>query len=270
MLTNKRIIIAALLAAIALAVLASGVLAASGEAPAEQPSPFASVTVPTGPALSLGAITAIAAKEAARDGEQNPSMSVGEGTLAQAMATFSGDPAPESTDPGYQRLLDTPVDVVLMRGHFTLTDAIAPARTTIPAGDTMFVVIDSHRGDILGRGLPTPEAVAAAEAKSPAYAARTRAVAFHPVMGMVAGTFHVAGGPASLRKHITSEAGHAILVQQKGKTIKVTHTNSRGGFAVRLSPGGYSLKGTLGVCRDESVTVKANETVRVSLACSIL
>jgi hypothetical protein len=207
------------------------------------------------------AILQIAAGEAAQDGEADPTMALGSGTLLEAMGTFTRDfnmPEPV-TDPGYQRLLDTPVDVVLMRGSFTLANAPVRAGSQLPRGDAMFVVIDSHRGLILGRGLPTPQALVEAEAKSPAYAAKTRAIALHPAMGTISGVLHVSGGRAH-KGRITDQPTHAVLIQRHRRTIKVVHTNSRGRFSVRLSPGTYSLEGPAGSdCQPKTAALKANQ-----------
>ncbi len=280
MITRRRLLIAALVAALAaLGAATSQVFGSNGDSSVAvgtaPPDPFAEVQTPAGPALPLERIMAIAGEEADRAGEPSPRFWAGEGTLEEAEGTFNeGFKQPGgNTDPGYQRLLDTPVVVVLMTGeHFTLTDARVKPGTTLPTVDAMFVVINSHTGEITGRGLPTPDALKRAESLTAAGASLRRVIALSPVTGTIAGKLTVGGGPARKRppKHISPTPSHAILVQRNGRTVKVAHTNSKGAFYVRVAPGTYSLKGTVGAdCQSKTVHVKANATVRVSLGCSI-
>jgi hypothetical protein len=97
-------------------------------------------------------------------------------------------------------------------------------------------------------------------------------IALSPVTGTISGTLDVSGGPPKKRppKHAAPPLTHAVLVQRGGKTVKVAHTNGRGAFSVRVAPGTYALKGTVGAdCQSKTVTVKAKATVRVKLSCSI-
>jgi hypothetical protein len=241
---------------------------------AAPPDRFAEVQTPTGPALPLERILAVAGEEAERAGEPFPSFATGEGTLEQAEGTFNaGFTPPEgNVDPGYQRLLDTPVVVLMTGQHFTLSNARVRPGSTTPTVDAMFVVTDSHTGQITGRGLPTPDAVQQGESLTAVAAARRRVIALSPVTGTITGIFRVSGGPAKKRpsKHIPPATSHAVLVQRGGKTVKVAHTNGRGGFSVRVAPGTYSLKGTVGAdCQPKAVRVQANKTVRVTLGCDI-
>jgi hypothetical protein len=275
MLTRKRLLISAVVAVCAAFAIAatevfgadSGATITTKAAPAD---PFAEVTTPTGPALPLEQVLLIARQEAERAGEPNPSFAEGTGTLEQAMGTFeSGYTPPEdNADPGYQRLLDTPVDLILMTGeHFTMNGARVPSGTSIPTVEAMFVVIDSHRGEVIGRGLPTPEAVAHAESLNAVAAGQRGVIAIKAATGMILGKLTVSGGPA----HRTSrQTTHTVVVKRNGRHVTVAHTDKTGAFRLNLRPATYVLKGTTGGdCQPKTVTVKPERTAHVNLSCSI-
>lgn len=272
---KRAFAIALVVAALAIVGGAAIVMASSGSAPAAQgqPDQFAEITTPTGPELPAEEIAEIAEAEARRTGEPEPTIEVGTGTLEQAMGTFNeGFSVPQPvTDPGYQRLLDTPVALVVLKGqHFTLTNAPVRKGSGIPSGEVLFLVIDSHRGEILGRGLPSPEALQHAEAASQAKAASAHAISFHAVPGTIAGILKVGGGPPH-RKNNEREPTHAVIVKRGTRTVAVAHTNSKGSFTIRTRPGTYSLRGTVGSdCQTKTLTVKPQKTTRVTLICSIL
>jgi len=275
MITVKRSLAAVIaVGTLAFAASATNVLGSDGSAPEQPPSdPFGEVTTPTGPELPLERVAAIAEAEAAQTGEPNPSLAIGTGTLRQAMGTFDASfslPEPV-TDPGYQRLLDTPVDLVVMKGQsFTLTNTPVRPDGAVPSGGVLFLVIDSHRGAVMGRGLPTPEELEHAEASSPALAASAHTISFHAVKGTIAGLLLVSGGPA--RKHKSErQPTHAVIVKKGTRTVAVAHTNGKGAFSIRLRRGTYTLKGTVGSdCQPRTVVVKPAMTVHVKLLCSIL
>jgi hypothetical protein len=268
---RRRTLLAILIAGVASMVVAievSGSPSTSAAVSQEASDPFAQVTIPTGPALPLERIAEIADQAALRAGEPSPSMAIGSGMLEQAMRTFGSSfniPEPV-TDPGYRRLLETPVDMVVMKGrHFTLEDALVCPGSGVPSGSTFFLVIDSHRGVVIGRGIPTPEALQSAETESTATAASNRVIAFQTVTGTIAGVLEVSEG------RIKRKRSHAVFVKKASKTIKVAHTNGEGRFTVRVSPGTYTLNGTVGAdCPRETVIVRATKTTRVKLRCSVL
>jgi hypothetical protein len=274
MMTRRRTLLAILIAGIISAVVATAVSGSPSTLCQETSDPFAQVTIPIGPALPLEQIAEIADQSARRAGEPSPSMAIGSGTLEQSMRTFDSSfniPEPV-TDPGYRRLLETPVDMVVMKGqHFTLEDALVRPGSGMPSGSALFLVIDSHRGVVMGRGIPTPEALQSAEAESTATAASNRVIAFQAVTGTIAGVLDVSGGRVKHKRKGERERTHAVLIKKASKTVKIAHTNGEGRFTVRISPGTYTLNGTVGAdCPRKTVIVKATKTTRVKLLCSVL
>jgi hypothetical protein len=274
MITAKRALIATLGVTILATAGATQVLGASGTSntPTESRDPFESVTVPTGPELPLEKIAAIADEEALRAGEPNPTMSVGTGTLEQAMRTLNSSfslPEPV-TSPGYRALLATPVDLVIMRGiHFTLADAHVRPGSPTPSGPALELVIDSHRGGVYGRGLPTTEQLEHAESVSSALAASRGVIALHRVTSRITGVLDASGGPAHRRGSLG--ASHATVLVKSGKRLVArTVTNDKGDFVVHIQPGTFTVVGALGgACIPTTVVAKPNETSRTKLTCSI-
>ncbi len=161
-------------------------------------------------------------------------------------------------------------EVTVPTGPELLSNAPVRAGSALPSGNTLFLVIDSHRGDILGRGLPTPEGLQHAEAVSLALAASVHTISFHAVTGTIAGVLTVSGGPAHKVKK-EREPTRAVIVKNRSRTIAVAHTNGKGAFSIRLAPGTYTLEGTVGsLCQGKTVVVRPDKTARVKLLCSVL
>lgn len=236
--------------------------------------PFEGVTVPTGPELSLERIIAIADEAAAHAGDPAPSgMSIGTGTLEEGMRSM-GDgykqPEPVSSQ-GFQNLLSTPIALVILRGQFTLNDASVPPGDSIPTASVMSLMIDTHKGDIFERGLPTPEQLQHIETTSPAQASSRGTIAVHRVSGTIVGVLRVDGGPPS-RHDNEVHAGAAVVVTAGTHKVKVAHTfGSAGRFTLHIAPGTFVLSGTIGGrCRKSTVVVRPSKTTHVALQCSIL
>lgn len=156
-----------------------------------------------------------------------------------------------------------------------LVATLVAALAVVGAAATEVFGSDDGGSITVGRGLPIPDAVQHAQSLTAAAAARRRVTVLSRFSGIIAGTLNVGGGPPHRKRlHQPKPSGpttHAVLVQRGGRTVKVAHTNSRGEFSVRVAPGAYALRGTVGAdCQSKTVTVKANATSHVKLNCSIM
>jgi hypothetical protein len=125
------------------------------------PQPFAAyLTAPT-TKVSSAKILEVAQAEASRAGDANATMSIGSGTLADAMVSIdSSTKLPTTSEPGEEAMFATPVSLVVMHGSFKLVDAPVPTGDKAPAGNVLDLVINEHTGDVMGRALPSPAQLA--------------------------------------------------------------------------------------------------------------
>jgi hypothetical protein len=262
----------------AVALLALGAIAVAGTTQVfgagitgdtSRPDPFANYTAPTGPELTQEAAVKIASEEAARDGESNPGVSIGTGTLEAAMRTINHSfnlPEPTGSE-GFQAMMQSSVYLVTMQGRFLLADARIRRGASLPTGEVLDLVIDAHTGAIEGRALPTPDQVAANEGIQLGRVAGPTYIKVTRLTGTVSGTVTKHGGPLSAAHH--RNAAHvAVTAKHRGASV-TTHTNSRGVYTLHLRPGKYTLSGPWAGCPAALVSVKAGGLVRRNIACSI-
>jgi hypothetical protein len=249
----------------------------TAEPPVATPSnPFAGVTIPTGPELSLTRIEEIASVQAQESGTPNPSMSLGRGSLDAAMRTINNTTTfPESRNPefpGLRAMLEVPVYLVIMQGSFTLHDALVPPGDhQEPVGSVLDLVIDAHTGQVVGRALPTPEQQQEQEAVSIAGAASAKGfIAVHKVRGVIAGTLYASGGPPRRVGKGPHGAPHfPVIVTQGSRVIARTTTTERGGFKIVVRPGHYGIAGKVGFCPAKKVVVRAWKETRTTIFCTV-
>jgi hypothetical protein len=243
--------------------------ASAGTAPATPAhQPFAGYVTPSGPELSTETIEGIARENAKDAGEPNPSaMSVGKGSLEEAMRTV--DPStviPESPSAGYRAMLATPVDLVVMHGQFTLSDASVPRGDRAPTGSVLDLTIDSHSGVVIGRALPASQP----EGGIPLATIASRKVA----TGVITGHLYLSGGPHFLQRrypgrHAAGNAG-VVVTNDSHKVLARTTTTEGGAFSIRIRPGSYLVAGTASAsCTAEKVVIRAKKKIHTTIFCAI-
>lgn len=225
--------------------------------------PFQSVSVPTGPDLAVGEVERIAIAAASRAGEDQPTVSIAEGTLEEAMQRI--DPSTKFPDasPGRQLMLGEPVFLVTMRGHFTLDDAHVRKGDPPPTGDVLDLVIEAHTGEIVGRALPAENAPVGPALASVASTAGSQ-------NGVLAGVVLLSGGPKPRLGQVSPyrAIGYKVLVRRRAAVVKTARTTKRG-FTVSLPPGRYTVTGTQGICKSVQAVIERGRTTHVTLKCSI-
>jgi hypothetical protein len=266
---KRRLMAAAALAGLALIGVTQALTASAGTSTASPaPDPFASYVVPTGPELPLERIEGIATAQASRAGESTPAeISVGKGSLEDAMRSV--DPSTSvsgASSPGYRAMLATPVDLVVMHGHFTLNDAHVPRGVQAPGGPVLDLIIDAHTGFVIGRALPDPSLQQTGLALA-------RVASSTPLVnGVIAGRLSLGGGPPFLR-HRRVASDHIAVVATRGSQVVARTTTRRAGvFSIRISPGIYQIAAKLPSgqrCAAVSVVVRPRKTSHTGIVCNI-
>ncbi len=267
--TRRRSMMVVTLVGLALLGATQALSASAGTAPATPAhEPFAGYVTPSGPELSTETIEGIARENAKDAGEPNPSaMSVGKGSLEEAMRTV--DPStviPESPSAGYRAMLATPVDLVVMHGQFTLSDASVPRGDRAPTGSVLDLTIDSHSGAVIGRALPASQP----EGGIPLATIASRKVA----TGIITGILRGSGGPPSLQDKSPRGFGFGdagiVVTNDSHKVLAKTATTEDGTFSIRIRPGSYLVAGTVSAsCTAEKVVVRARKKTHTKLFCAI-
>ncbi|MFI4977300.1 MAG: hypothetical protein ACHQC8_01260 [Solirubrobacterales bacterium] len=223
-------------------------------------------------------IEEVAQTQAAQAGDAAPSMSLGKGTLEQAMrsidpsTTFPETEASASTEMGAQirKMLSEPVTLVVMQGQFTLTNARVRKGVSPPTGSVLDLVVDSHTGAVVGRALPIRQEVPIQEGGA-IVSSRGR-ITVHSVMGVISGRLVVRGGPPHGR--VTGGGHWRVTVSHGSRVVANLVTSSRGLFAVHVPAGRYTVVGRLPAgtpCAIPATTlvVRAGQTTNTRLACPI-
>lgn len=269
--TKRRLVVVMVLAGVALFVGVQVLSASAGPSQATAADPFAGYVTPSGPDIPLEKVVALADARSAEAGQPDPPMSEGKGTLEAAMRTIDRSTnLTEQTSRGYRAMLATPVDLVVMQGHFTLGDALVPAGRPTPTGSVLDLVIDSHTGAVIGRALPTPEQQQQSEGVPLASIASRGLIALHRVTGVIAGRLYVSGGRPHAGQGLHPADRFAVVVTRGTRTLAKTTTTRRGAFSIHIAPGRYELAGEPGACRAKKVVVKAGRTTRARLYCGLL
>jgi hypothetical protein len=273
----KNLLLAAL--AIAGGIVGATQMSAAASSPAPA-SPLISVQVPTGPELPPERVLEIAQAEALRAGDADPSTSLGNGTLAQAMRAI--DPsttfpeAPTSNETGIQirKILSEPVVLVVMEGSFTLSNAHVRPGAGEPTGSILDLVIDSHSGAVVGRALPIRQEVPVQGSRAVVGGARGR-IAVRSVVGTIRGRLLVGGGPARL-SNLRGASHWRVVVSRSRRIVARLVTDGSGGFAARVPAGHYTVSGRLPAgtpCGTPQATryvlVRAGMRTDTHLTCSI-
>jgi hypothetical protein len=255
---------------------------ASSSAPVK---PFASVAIPGGPEISVQRVEEIAQTEAVRAGDVAPSMSLGKGTLMEAMRSI--DPStsfPEAETAAnpeasaqIRTMLSEPVTLIVMHGEFTLDNAHVRKGDPPPTGTLLDLVVDSHTGTVVGRALPMRQEAPIQEDGALDSAVSRGRIAVHSVMGTISGHLLVSGGPLRRGGSATTGGSHwRVTVSRRYRAVANLVTNRDGGFAVRVPAGRYTVAGRLPagtLCgtpqATKQVMVRAGKKVQVQLICSI-
>lgn len=243
-------------------VIAGGtqILSASATSPPAV-EPFARIVVPSGPELPLERIQEIARAHSEQAGELRPSMSVGKGTLEDAMRSIDPSTSFPETSVGIRKMLSEPVVLVVMHGNFTLNDAHVRKGEPAPTGSVLDLVIDSHTGGVVGRALPIQQEAGGLPLATVASVGAART-------GVLAGHLSVGGGPLCCRARGRS-GKQGVLITGRRFAARIT-TSSDGAFRVRLRPGRYVVRGLIsGLCPPVGVVVRAGKRTRAKLICSI-
>jgi hypothetical protein len=270
--TKRRLVAVMVLAGVALFVGVQVLSASAGPSQATAADPFAGYVTPSGPDIPLEKVVALADARSAEAGQPDPPMSEGKGTLEAAMRTIDRSTnLTEQTSRGYRAMLATPVDLVVMQGHFTLGDALVPAGRPAPTGSVLDLVIDSHTGAVIGRALPTAEQQQEQNQGVPLAGIASRGlIAVHKVTGVIAGRLYVSGGPPRAGHGVHPADRFTVVVTRGTRTLAKTITTRRGAFSIHIAPGRYELAGEPGACRAKKVVVKAGRTTRARLYCGLL
>jgi hypothetical protein len=238
------------------------ILSASATGPPAA-EPFARVVIPSGPELPLEKIEGIAQAHSEQAGEPTPTMSVGKGTLEDAMRSIDPSTSFPETSSGIRTMLSEPVVLVVMHGSFTLNDAHVRKGDPAPTGSVLDLVIDSHNGAVVGRALPIQQEAGGMPLASVASVGAART-------GVLAGHLSVGGGPLCCRaRGHTVMHGAGVLITGRRFLRRIAIVGN-GTFRVRLRPGRYVLRGLIGgLCPPVGVVVRADRMTRAKLICSI-
>jgi len=256
---RRRLLLAMMLVGIAV-VGGTQILSASASNSPPPIDPFASVVIPSGPELPLSEIETIARTTSARAGEPTPTMSVGKGTLEDAMRSIDPSTTFPETSPGMRKMLGASVVLVVMHGNFTLNDAHVRKGDPAPTGSVLDLVIDAHTGGVVGRALPIHQAGGGLPLASVASADT----------GVLAGVVLLAGGPKPSRGHSGPRRaiGYKVLIKRGSRVVRTAITSTHG-FRVLLKRGSYVVEGTQGICKAVPVIVWPGRTTSALVRCSI-
>lgn len=268
---RHRLVVVTVVGALAVFGVAQVFGASPGASPVvSPPDPFAGVVIPSGPELQPEQVVAIAEGASTRSGETNPSISMGSGTLEAAMRTI--DPTsrfPESTSRGYRAMFAMPVFLVVLRGKFTLDDALVRRGSAIPTGSVLDLVIDAHTGAVTGRALPTPEQQQQSEAVPLARVASRNLIAVRPVRGLLVGRLYLSGGRPGRRSVVLGNRVE-VIVSHGSRRVARAITSRNGAFSIAIKPGSYRVVATTGGCIANNVVVKVGKATRTRLICGLL
>jgi hypothetical protein len=267
------------------AICASVALAAGGA--------FASDATPTdihgfdypvsaGPVLTPSEAAEAASRYGRESGESGElDISVARGTDGQASALTNGRPVTEpamASDPRVEAWRQSAAYLVVMTGRQFSPSVPLKRGAPAPAGSVLALILDAHNGNLEGidLGSEAPDIaelgdvteLVVASGSTKATISAVVAPVKRPVVGRVAGTLVLGGGPRG-RKTTVVRWPRRVVVKYRGRIIRVTHTNAIGAFTTRLPVGNYTLQGRVGDCPPQKVAVKANHTAHVTLRCSI-
>jgi hypothetical protein len=115
--------------------------------PGEGNQPAAGYIAPTGPELSAASLQQIANAAISRNSSTAESATVYHMELQQALeSTEPGYTVPTEQPTGLGNWLHSSVDVLVLRGKFTLLNASIPAGHLAPTGSVLDIIVDSHTG----------------------------------------------------------------------------------------------------------------------------
>ncbi len=252
--------------------------ASAGTGAASAPAvtnPFAAYVPPSGPELPPATILSAARSNSAQAGVTSPSaVSIAQGSLREVMTSVNPEVTlPAAPGGGQEAWLNSTVDLVSMHGSFTLYDAHVPHGQPAPTGSVLDLMIDAHTGQIVGRTLtttaPSLQRLTLMQAESTGATAAT-------ATGVISGRLYAVGGPAP--GHPRPAQAFTVLVTPVGVSsagagvLAATRTAASGWFAIRIRPGRYQVAGRLPsglLCPAQKVLVRAAETTRTRLTCSI-
>ncbi len=261
---RRKALLATAVVVIAAATGLTAILSASAStAPAPPSYPFASVVMPSGPLLPLERVEQIALGVSTRAGEPSPAMSVGSGTLEDAMRSIDRSTTIPEPSPGLRAMLAEPVVLVVMRGQFTLKDAHVRKGDAAPSGNVLDLIVDARTGAVVGRALPIQQPTGGLPVEPVASVANAGT-------GTLAGQVTLSGGPRPRTGAAgpRSAIGYKVLIARRGRLVAIATTSQRG-YRVDLRPGTYEITGHVGICARKTATVRRARTTRVNLACSI-
>ena len=164
------------------------ILSASASSDSQSTDPFAAVVLPSGPELAMHDVLEIAGAESSRAGEPAPTMSVGKGTLEDAMRSIDPSTSFPGSDAGVLKMLGAAVFLVVMHGHFTLAGAHLRKGAPLPTGTVLDLVLDAHTGDVVGRALPLEQSSVGIPLASVSSVRK-------PATGVLTGEVLLSGGP---------------------------------------------------------------------------
>lgn len=159
MVRRKKWLLGMSLAIIAMLVGANTVLGSDpiisspfSEVEPQAPPPLTGYQSDSGPVLADEQIAQIARTQAARAGEEAPTMTAVDTTLENAVDA-NPDNQVDASSPGMEALMKSEVVLVTLHGHFLLEDAPVPKGRSQPTGSVLTLAIDAHTGWVDSREL---------------------------------------------------------------------------------------------------------------------
>jgi hypothetical protein len=149
---SLAIIIAALVSASTVLGSAPQIGSPSSEVEPQAPPPLTGYQTSSGPVLTDEQIAQIARTQAARAGEEAPTMTAVDTTLANAVEANPDDHV-NTSSPGMEALMKSEVVLVTLHGHFMLENAPVPKGSSQPGGSVLTLAIDAHTGWVDSREL---------------------------------------------------------------------------------------------------------------------
>ncbi len=284
---RRLMIIASLLAG----VLGIGIgIAASTGASAESASqsPAEAEVAP----IAAG-VEQIALRYAAADGDAAPTDVESAPTSMGTASTFLNESPPMNVDPRTgEPFAQTPVYVVTMRGQFVANGVPIPHGDVVPTGSTLDLIIDAKSGFVISiyltneaapdlSQLTAPQSSAGASDDSSA-TSNTQEASPHATAasgkGILRGTGYADGGPhprPGTHKAAPVAPNLWIDVTKEGHFLASQHPSPKGTFLFHLLPGKYTLtpyllgSSPLLRCRSVGASVRAGQTTRVAVGCSV-
>jgi hypothetical protein len=124
----------------------------SPEVEPQAPPPLTGYRPSSGPVLTDEQIAQIARTQAARAGEEAPTMTAVDTMLKNAVEVNPGNQV-NASSLGMEVLMESEVVLVTLHGHFTLEDAPVPKGHSQPTGSVLTLTIDAHTGWVDSREL---------------------------------------------------------------------------------------------------------------------